>query len=60
VVSGAGAQTGISMRPQWLSLDDGLNVLHNGVTWWYQNSSSGGNCTANVYFKLTFQCKDPR
>jgi len=61
IIGGGGADTAVSIRPQWLSFDgSGMNVFHNGVTWWYQNSSAGANCTANVYFKLTFQCKDPR
>jgi len=58
VGSAAGGNTGITMRPQWLSLDDGQNVPHNGVTYWFYNT--GTNVTYQVFFKYTFQCKDPR
>ena len=55
-----GGTVGITQKEPWLSLDDGLPIPHNGVSWWYQNTSAGANNTAHVYVKLTFQCKDPR
>jgi len=55
-----GGTVGISTKEPWLSLDDGLPILHNGVTYWFQNTSAGANNTAHVYYKITFQCKDPR
>lgn len=58
--TGGAAQSGVSFRPQWLSLDaPGTSVLHNGVTWYYLAASSGGQTNAEVYCKVTFACKDP-
>lgn len=56
-IAGAGA-TGISMSPQWLSLDNGSAVSHNGVSYWFYNTGTATTC--QVYFRYTFQLKDPR
>ena len=44
-----GGTVGITQKEPWLSLDDGLPIPHNGVSWWYQNTSAGANNTAHVY-----------
>lgn len=43
-----GGTVGITQKEPWLSLDDGLPILHNGVSWWYQNTSAGANNTVRI------------
>nr|UOF81628.1 circovirus capsid protein [Cressdnaviricota sp.] len=54
----------VTKRNQWLSMDSALNVEHVGIDAWInQNAVGGGTPTFTnffVYYKVTFQVRDPR
>ena len=53
-------------RANWLSFDDGADVLHNGLPYWYTVDqpyilpSEALIPNLHIYHKITFQCRDPR
>lgn len=57
-VGSAGGSVGVDLgRSNWLSFDDGAGVVHNGVPYWCTGTAAYGPA---IYFKVTFQCRDPR
>lgn len=47
-----------STRNQWVDIDTGLNILHNGISFWFSNFAGTQEC--QIYYKITFALKDPR
>lgn len=59
VTTTAPSAAGITLAPQWLSLDTGTAIQHNGVTYALSANPSSGT-HVRVFCKVTFACKDPR
>lgn len=55
-----GGTTFTSRSKQYLDFDSGQTTPHKGISWWYSNNGSGANQTAQLYYKVTFQLRDPR
>jgi len=50
-----------STRSNWLDINTGNKVLHNGISYWYSNQFGGLSAsTAQVYYRITFMLKDPQ
>lgn len=61
--TGAGGAVGVDLPNRWLAFDDaGVAVKHNGVSWWMNNyaGSASTSSQSTLFYKVTFQCRDPR
>lgn len=54
----------VTKRNQWISMDNGLTVPHVGIDAWINQDAIGSNVenftNFYVYYKVRFQCRDPR
>jgi hypothetical protein len=56
---------GVSKRRQYLSFDEGLDVVHNGIAFWVSQADSTGSyfrqpTAFDFFYKINFSVRDPR